>query len=1522
MKKFNIAVMAAAVSFSLSLTAQATEVKHNFSSAVTLTANGSSHAIKTYNTNVQTRFAAAKNSARVANRVMANQYNEDLGVTSINWMSKSQITAAKPNQVLARKAQIEMAGKSYLTQVANKHGFVNNKASQATLKQVHDLGRGAIVAKYQQTVNGVEVFGSQINVVMNQGLAGVASTGHFAPVTAQTANKSANSHAVDAPTAIITSYAQKGVELSHSQLNFDTEQKQYQKFTIANEATTDVNRAVNAASNKTRAKFIYYPNNKSVTPAWMIEAPYYDAELETEQLVGYIIAADSGKVLFEQKMSADHAYKYNVYADDTIPYRPFDSPSAVETTPFPYGIDPTTLAFSRLKSNEIIIENAGLSTNDPWMPANAEFAEGNNAFVYADINTPEGFQQPEEGKLGDYKLDVSAPGSFNYQYNYNADLLDEKNVKAGLTQMFFTLNFLHDWFYDSGFDEAAGNAQKDNYGRGGLGLDPIEARIELSSQNNASMRTPADGESPLMRMYSWGKFEMQFRVNGLIEHTTDEQYHEYAEYGRAVFGKTSFDLPEIAEEGEEQGEAIIAIAQDNNGVSLDLCEEATNSAELAGKVAILQRGACSFAQKAENALDAGAIGYIVTNHLAAGERNLEGLTGGYLNMGLEPGADASHITIPGLFLSKENGQEIYDAISAGKTVKVVDTFIHTDREHSALDNHIVSHEWGHYVTNRLIFDGWGLFQWQSAALGEGWGDFVALMMALREEDRAQFGNEFLEGIYPITTYVGRTLMGMEGMGYGIRRFPYSTNLDVNPLTLGMVSNSAVLPIKTGPFYEVPPPPNEIHAAGEVWSVALWEVYIALHNERSDLTFDEVEKRMRDYFIASLKITPFWTNFLEARDAMLIVMAATDPTDFDIALRAFAKRGWGLDAKAPERSSYFFEGVREGFETQYPAFQVSNITADYQYVSETGAYCDADESLDVGETMQVYLHLTDYGTQPITGAKAIVNSITDLTVTVNGEATINNEVPVSFDGNFGEVKIFPFEITLNEAFDMSTIRLDISFDDGGADALVPSYGSAWISSQYDTAPHSRAIDNVEDIYASAHDWRIENEVQNGFGVGTVITPWLFDNYQASEALNVPQGQMWWGYANDVRALTAVVTPEVTVAEAGEFSVEFFHIFEFEQSEQLFGPTEAEAELVTENWDGGAVEISIDGGQWQDIMSVSGLDMTPTYNGVVLHKYSVEEAQHFNPLGGRAAFVGSTGVEGQQVKITVPDGVLNGKTVKLRFAVGTDDNTATLGWLLDDVEFSNIVNDKAFSTAIPELGDACVNRAPMFDFEQTPYFMEVSEKNEQGEQNTVVISAKAFDIDEDAAGNKEAVSYAWSQASGPSVSLTQATGEQMLFTVPVINRNETFEFMVKATDSFGNNKEHTIKLQVLDVNEAPTVTGSEISTTEGAKVQLTAFTEDLDNDALIYNWLQTGGDGVSFNGGKANTLTFIAPNITESTQLTFALTVSDGIDNATADYVVNVEPYKSNVDSGGGSLGWISLLTLMVLRLRSRSPNTVK
>lgn len=92
---------------------------------------------------------------------------------------------------------------------------------------------------------------------------------------------------------------------------------------------------------------------------------------------------------------------------------------------------------------------------------------------------------------------------------------------------------------------------------------------------------------------------------------------------------------------------------------------------------------------------------------------------------------------------------------------------------------------------------------------------------------------------------------------------------------------------------------------------------------------------------------------------------------------------------------------------------------------------------------------------------------------------------------------------------------------------------------------------------------------------------------------------------------------------------------------------------DGWDGGMLEISTNGGtNWTDL----GPQMTENaYNG------SLGTGSN-NPLGGRSAFTGNSN---GWIKTTVSLLPYANQNALFRFRVGTDDNTASVGWYIDDI-----------------------------------------------------------------------------------------------------------------------------------------------------------------------------------------------------------------------------------------------------------------
>lgn len=83
------------------------------------------------------------------------------------------------------------------------------------------------------------------------------------------------------------------------------------------------------------------------------------------------------------------------------------------------------------------------------------------------------------------------------------------DIYCSTTTLFYFANIYHDWLYGFGFDEASGNWQKDNYGRGGRENDWLYVDAQDSgglpagpfTRNNANMSTPPDGAHPRAQFF-------------------------------------------------------------------------------------------------------------------------------------------------------------------------------------------------------------------------------------------------------------------------------------------------------------------------------------------------------------------------------------------------------------------------------------------------------------------------------------------------------------------------------------------------------------------------------------------------------------------------------------------------------------------------------------------------------------------------------------------------------------------------------------------------------------------------------------------------------------------------------------------------------------------------------------------------------------------------------------------------------------------------------------------------------------
>ena len=99
-----------------------------------------------------------------------------------------------------------------------------------------------------------------------------------------------------------------------------------------------------------------------------------------------------------------------------------------------------------------------------------------------------------------------------------------------------------------------------------------------------------------------------------------------------------------------------------------------------------------------------------------------------------------------------------------------------------------------------------------------------------------------------------------------------------------------------------------------------------------------------------------------------------------------------------------------------------------------------------------------------------------------------------------------------------------------------------------------------------------------------------------------------------------------------------------------------------WDGGVLEISIEGGSYQDIITAGGVFISGGYTRTL-------NSDSSNPLRGRQAWSGSNGISNYITTVVRLPASASGKSVRLRWRVGSDGTQAEQGWRIDSVVVTN-------------------------------------------------------------------------------------------------------------------------------------------------------------------------------------------------------------------------------------------------------------
>lgn len=470
--------------------------------------------------------------------------------------------------------------------------------------------------------------------------------------------------------------------------------------------------------------------------------------------------------------------------------------------------------------------------------------QGNNVHAYEDQDNDD---------LPGFSPDGGADLVFTFPYDPLNDPVSYQS--AAITNLFYLNNMMHDIWYPYGFDEVSGNFQANNYNLGGIEGDYVLAEAQDGGGlNNANFGTPPDGSQPRMQMYLW---ENTTPGSFLVVHAPDSIAGPYLA-SAATFGPPLPAVPVTAD---------LVLMEDQEAPVNDGCGTLTNGDQLSGRIALVDRGNCTFAQKVQAAQDAGAVAVIVVNNISGPPTQMGGVSG--------------TITIPSIMVSLANGELIKASLAFGSVnASISDGGGTTTRTLDGdFDNGVIAHEYGHGISTRLVGGADNVScLFNAEQMGEGWSDWFALMLTQEPGDRG----EDIRGI-------GTFAVDQPVDGRGIRPAPYSTDFAVNAYTYAASNNTSMI--------------SQPHGVGFIWATMLWDLNWALIDAYGGAPDPDLQTGTGGNNIAmqlvieALKLTPCGPGMVDGRDAILLAdRVLYDGAHECLIWEVFARRGLGFSAE--------------------------------------------------------------------------------------------------------------------------------------------------------------------------------------------------------------------------------------------------------------------------------------------------------------------------------------------------------------------------------------------------------------------------------------------------------------------------------------------------------------------------------------------------------------------------------------------------------------------------------------------------
>lgn len=400
-------------------------------------------------------------SARVKARRLALEALEERALMTTSDPTLGALTAPSKGRPLDIATQ-------YLAQNGDAFGFAPGDASRMIVTdQYTDSSSGTTHLYLMQGYNGVGVENARISVAINKSGQVLFVGGDFVRGLGSSPSDSAPpTPTISAADAILSAAKAFGLTPTGPLLQVSTPQgiSQAASYRLPGVSTQDIPVHIDYVATAGGVRESWAVNIQTPNPA---DFHWYDARVD-----------GATGALTDVADWVDHltdGSSYRVYAN------PLGSPNDGDRTLLNDPSDPAASPYGWLDVNGL----PGADRTDTF---------GNNVNAYLDLDGNGTGIGPRPRAL-DLK--------FDYDFDPTKDVANYYD--ATTTNLFYTVNVIHDVLYKYGFDEVAGNFQANDYGKGGQGNDAVKAGEAYGANiglfNNAFMSTPPDGQAPLLA--SW-----------------------------------------------------------------------------------------------------------------------------------------------------------------------------------------------------------------------------------------------------------------------------------------------------------------------------------------------------------------------------------------------------------------------------------------------------------------------------------------------------------------------------------------------------------------------------------------------------------------------------------------------------------------------------------------------------------------------------------------------------------------------------------------------------------------------------------------------------------------------------------------------------------------------------------------------------------------------------------------------------------------------------------------------------------